>query len=73
MSEKKIRLDLDITMKISSKDKGKTVDFDLNDNDPAVKKSPILSFGNIVAVNVAPTLKYYLKKTWEEATNVRDS
>lgn len=73
MNEKKIRFDLDITMKISSKDKGKTVDFDLKDSDPAAKKSPILSFGNIFSVNIAPTIKYYLKKTWEEATKATDS
>lgn len=60
-------------MRISSKDKGKTVDFDLKDNDPAVKKAPILSFGVIFAINVDPNLKYYLKKTCEEATKAKDS
>jgi len=68
MNEKKVRLDLDISFKISSRDKGKTVDFDMLDSQVG-KKSALLTFGNFFAVNIQPAVKYFLKKRWEEVTN----
>lgn len=68
MSENKVRLDLDINMKITSKDAGKSVDFEMIDNN-LQKKSTIQTFGNLFSVNIPQALKFYLKKNWEEATS----
>lgn len=68
MLEKKINLDLDCLMVISSKDKGKTIDFDMFDSSNVVKKSSLLSFGNYFSINIATALKFYLKKRWDMAT-----
>lgn len=65
MLEKKINLDLDCLMVISSKDKGKTIDFDLFDSSNIVKKSSLLSFGNYFSINISTALKFYLKKRWD--------
>lgn len=67
MMDKKVRLDLDIVVKISSKDKGKTIEIDMHDS-VVQKKSALLSFSNFFAVNITTALKYYLKKQWEETT-----
>lgn len=69
MFEKKLPLELYISMKISSKDKGKTVDFDMIDREVGRKKSALLNFGNFFAVNITGALKYYLKKNWEDTAN----
>lgn len=66
MKEKKVPMELDVCMKISSKDKGKSVDIELVDNG-VQKKSPLLNFSNFFAVNIPVALKYYLKKKWEDA------
>lgn len=68
MMEKKINLDLDCLMVISSKDKGKTIDFDMFDSNNIVKKSSLLSFGNYFSINITTALKFYLKKRWDMAT-----
>lgn len=68
MLEKKINLDLDCLMVISSKDKGKTIDIDMFDYNNVTKKSSLLSFGNYFSINIATALKYYLKKRWDIAT-----
>lgn len=67
MSEKKVRLDLDVNIKITSKDAGKSVDFELLDNNLR-KRSTIQTFFNLFSVNFPQALKFYLKKNWEEAT-----
>lgn len=67
MNEKKIRFELDISMKISSKDKGKSINIEMVDND-AQKKTALSNFGNFFAVNIPQALKFYLKKKLEEAT-----
>jgi hypothetical protein len=67
MLEKKIPLDLDILLAISSADKGKTVEIDMFDNNPN-KKSSLLAFGNYFSINIAPALKFYLKRRWDEIT-----
>lgn len=67
MFEKKIPLELEIMMVISSKDKGKTIDIDMFDNKTANKKTALLSFGNYFSINIAMALKFYLRKRWEVA------
>jgi hypothetical protein len=69
MLDKKISLDLDCLMVISSKDKGKTIDFDMFDSSNVAKKSSLLSFGNYFSINIATALKFYLKKRWDMATS----
>lgn len=71
MSEKKVRIDLDIAMKISSNDNGKTVEMFMIDNE-VQKKSGLLSFGNFFSVNIVPALKFYLKKTCEDITKAAE-
>lgn len=66
MKEKKVLMELDVCMKISSKDKGKSVEMELVDNG-VQKKSALLNFSNFFAVNIPVALKYYLKKQWEDA------
>ena len=68
MLEKKINLDLDCLMVISTKDKGKTIDFDMFDSSNVVKKSSLLSFGNYFSINIQTAIKFYLKKRWDMAT-----
>lgn len=65
MLAKKLRLDLDIIMVVSSKDKGKTIDFDMFDNNNASKKSALLTFGNYFSINITTAIKFYLKKRLE--------
>lgn len=67
MCDKKIRMDLDADVKISSKDNGKTVDIEMFDAE-VQKKSALPNFGTYFAVNISPALKYYLKKSWEDST-----
>jgi hypothetical protein len=69
MCDKKIPLELYVSMKMSSKDKGKTVNIDMIDHEVGQKKSALLNFGNFFAVNIPTALKYYLKKRWEETVN----
>jgi hypothetical protein len=66
MFEKRIPFDLDIMMAIVTKDKGKSIDFDMFDNNFANKKSALLNFGNYFSINITTALKYFLKKRWEE-------
>lgn len=61
MNNQKIRLDLDINMKITSKDKGKSIEFEMIDND-VQKKSAVQTFGNFFSVNVQQALKFYLEQ-----------
>jgi hypothetical protein len=68
MLDKKINLDLDCLMVISTKDKGKTIDFDMFDSSNVTKKSSLLSFGNYFSINISTALKFYLKKRWDMAT-----
>ncbi|KAL7047248.1 hypothetical protein ACKWTF_002843 [Chironomus riparius] len=68
MLEKKINLDLDCLMVISTKDKGKTIDFDMFDSSNVTKKSSLLSFGNYFSINILTALKFYLKKKWDMVT-----
>jgi hypothetical protein len=70
MNEKKMRLDLDVKVKISSKDEGKTVDIEMFDSDSKTKKSTLPNFGTYFAVNISPALKFYLKKSWDDAMNI---
>lgn len=67
METKKIPLELDFNLLISSKDSGKTIQLDMIDNNTQ-KKSALLNFCNFFAVNLAPALKWYLKRKWEEVT-----
>lgn len=61
MAEKKVPFELDALMIISSKDMGKTVEFEiLDENSPG--KSTLLNFGNYFSINILPALRYYLKK-----------
>lgn len=60
MKEKKIQLDLDAIVNISSKDDGKTVDIEMVDS-VSKKKSGLPNFGTYFAVNISPALKFYLK------------
>lgn len=69
MLEKRIKLDLDILVAITSLDKGKTIDIDMFDSNSSSKKSSLLAFGNYFSINIALALKYYLKKRWEEVMN----
>lgn len=66
MNEKKVRFDLDISMKISSKDKGKSVNIEMFDND-VQKKTSLFSFGNFFSVNIPQAVKFYLRKELDEA------
>jgi hypothetical protein len=68
MCEKAVKFDLNVMLTISSKDKGKTVDYELVDIE-SNKRSAVLNFGNFFSVNISTVLKYYLKKKWEEVTN----
>lgn len=64
MREKKIPLDLDAVVTITSKDEGKTVDIEMTDSVNR-KKSALPNFGTYFAVNIQAALKYYLKEAWD--------
>lgn len=66
MKEKNLPMELDVYVKITSKDKGKSVEMELVDSG-VQKKSALLNFSNFFAVNIPVALKYYLKKKWEDA------
>lgn len=68
MCEKAVKFDLNVMLTISSKDKGKTVDYEMIDIE-SNKRSAVLNFGNFFSVNIPTVLKFYLKKKWEEVTN----
>lgn len=68
MMEKKINLDLEMILTISSLDKGKTVDFQMHDIYPR-KKTALLAFGNYFAVNIPAAIRFYLKQKWEDIKN----
>lgn len=68
MCAKKIQLQLEITVKISTVTKGKIVTLELIDNS-ATKKSALSNFGSCLNINLMPALRFYLKKKWTEATN----
>lgn len=70
MSDKKMPTDLDVVLKISSKDKGKSVDIEMIDN-AGTKKSVLPSFSSFFAINISTALKFYLKSTWEDVKNVK--
>jgi hypothetical protein len=61
IAEKKIRFDLDVQMTITSKDKGKSVEFEIIES---VKggKTPLQNFGSYFSINIFTALRYYLKK-----------
>lgn len=67
MMEQKKRIEIDMTMTISSKDKGKSVEIFMIDNELQVKSS-LLGFCNYFSVNLPLALKYYLKKQCEDIT-----
>lgn len=64
MAEKNIKLDLDVLMQIHSKDSGKTVEFEIYDENSA-GKSALQNFGNYFSINILPALRFYLKKKLE--------
>lgn len=66
MLEKSILLDLDVNVKISTTDKGKTVEISMLDNN-ITKKSALPTFGTFFSVNIGAALKFYLKRKMEEA------
>lgn len=68
MAEKGIRFDLDALMVILSKDKGKTVEFEIYDENSA-GKSALQNFGNYFSINILTALRYYLKKKADEIVN----
>lgn len=68
MAEKKIRLDLDVLILISSKDKGKSVEYVIFDENSA-GKSALQNFGNYFSINILTALRYYLKKKLDEIEN----
>lgn len=68
MAEKNIRFELDVSMVIQSKDRGKTVEFEIYDESSA-GKSALQNFGNYFSINILTALRYYLKKKVEEIVN----
>lgn len=70
MAEKNIRFDLDALMVIQSKDKGKTVEFEIYDENSAGKPSALQNFGNYFSINILTALRYYLKKKAEEIVSL---
>lgn len=68
MAEKNIRFDLDAVMVIQSKDKGKTVEFEVYDENSA-GKSAVQNFGNYFSINILTSLRYYLKKKADASVN----
>lgn len=58
------RLDLDVTMMISTKNKGKTIEIEMIDNG-VQKKSSLLTFGNFFSVNIVQALRFYLRMRLE--------
>ena len=64
MKEKKIPIEIESMVKISSKDNGKAVVIEMIDCQ-VKKKSGLPNFGTFFAVNISPALKYYLKTLWD--------
>lgn len=68
MVENKFQIDLDGMMKISTKDNGKTIDFDMIDNE-VQKKSSLPIFGSLFGVNIGSALQFYLKTKLKNVTS----
>jgi hypothetical protein len=69
MAEKKILFDLDALMVIQTKDKGKTVEIEIYDENSA-GKSALQNFGNYFSINILSALRFYLKKKADEIVNL---
>ena len=65
MSEKKLQAAIDLTLIISSKNQGKSIDFEIMDN-KVQRKSSLSPFSNFFSINISQAMKFYLKKRLEE-------
>ena len=62
-----VKFDLDVLMIISTKDGGKTVQYEIID-ESKVGKSALQNFGSYFSVNILNALRYFLKKRLENAS-----